>query len=114
MLQVAPRWWWMARPFGHDLTETTTMIVIAFIVSLAAVGALCWLTFALSVNALPVMAGRCVAIWAHRTCAGIAASVAIGLSAAGAAVAIGWFLLIDLRRPGLNLRSRLPSSHGLP
>lgn len=79
------------------------MIVIAVIVPLAAVGALCWLLFALSVNALPVMAGLCVAIWAHRTGTGIAASVAIGLSAAGAAVAIGRFLLIALRPTWLKL-----------
>lgn len=80
-------------PVGHDLTETTTMIVIAVIVSLAAVGALCWLLFALSVNALPVMAGLCVGIWAHQAGTGIAVSVAIGLAVAGALLAIGQFLL---------------------
>ncbi len=88
---------------GHDLTETTIMIVIAIIASLAAVGALCWLLFALSVNALPVMAGLSVGIWAHQAGTGIAASVAIGLTVAGATLAIGRFLLVALRLTWLKL-----------
>ena len=79
------------------------MIVIAIIASLAAVGALCWLLFALSVNALPVMAGLCAGIWAHQAGTGIAASVAIGLTVAGATLAIGRLLLIALRPTWLKL-----------
>ena len=79
------------------------MIVIAVIVSLAAVGALCWLLFALSANALPVMAGLWVGIWAHQAGTGIAASVAIGLAVAGATLAIGRFMLIAMRPTSLKL-----------
>lgn len=79
------------------------MIVIAIIVSFAAVGALCWLLFALSVNAVPVMAGLCVGIWAHQAGTGVAASVAVGLGVAGATLAIGRFLLITLRPTWLKL-----------
>lgn len=88
---------------GHDLTETTTMIVIAIIASFATVGSLCWLLFALSVNALPVMAGLGVGLWAHQAGTGIAASVAVGLTMAGATLAIGRFLLIALRPTWLKV-----------
>jgi hypothetical protein len=46
------------------------MIILAILVSLAAIGLLCWLLFTLAVFALPAFVGLTAGAWAHGTSAG--------------------------------------------
>jgi hypothetical protein len=79
-------------------TEITTMIIIAILVSLAGIVALCWLLFNLAVFALPFFAGIAVGTWAHETSAGIPGAIIVG--AIAAAVTFGLFqLLLLVARP---------------
>jgi hypothetical protein len=75
-------------------TETTTMIIIAILVSLAGIVALCWLLFTLAVFALPLFAGVTIGLWAHGTGAGIPGGIVVG--AVAAALTFGLFQLILL------------------
>jgi hypothetical protein len=79
-------------------TETTTMIIIAILISLAGIVALCWLLFNLAVFALPFFAGLAVGTWAHGTGAGIPGAIIVG--AIAAALTFGLFqLLLLVARP---------------
>lgn len=49
------------------LTETTTMIFIGILLSLATIGVFCWLLFTLAVFALPLFAGVTAGLWAYDT-----------------------------------------------
>jgi hypothetical protein len=79
------------------LTETTTMIILAILGSLATIGVLCWLLFTLAVFALPALAGVSAGHLAHETGAGVLGAIVIGIVAAGATLGIGQLLLIVLR-----------------
>ena len=59
-----------ARLSGLFLTETTTMIFLGILLSIAAIGFFCWLLFTLAVFALPFFAGVSAGIWAYHTGAG--------------------------------------------
>lgn len=85
------------------LTETTTMIILAILGSLAAIGVLCWLLFKLAVFALPAFAGVTIGVWAHQTGAGALGAIAIGVVAAGAILGIGQLLLAFVRPMWLKL-----------
>jgi hypothetical protein len=79
-------------------TETTTMIIIAILATLAGIAALCWLLFNLAVFALPLFAGIAIGTWAHDTGAGIPGAVIVG--AIAAAMTFGLFqLLLLVARP---------------
>ena len=54
------------------------MMFFSILGSLAAIGALCWLLFALAIYALPAFVGVSAGIWAHQTGAGIVGAVVIG------------------------------------
>jgi len=84
-----------ARPFS---TETTTMIILSILASLAAIGLLCWLLFTLAVFALPAFVGLTVGVWAYGTGAGTLGAILVGIVAAAATFAVGQ-LLITFARP---------------
>lgn len=74
------------------------MIIIAILISLAGVAALCWLLFNLAVLALPFFAGIAAGAWAHDTGAGIPGAIIVG--AIAAILTFGLFqLLLLVARP---------------
>ncbi|MFN3624544.1 MAG: hypothetical protein ACK4TP_10830 [Hyphomicrobium sp.] len=79
------------------------MIFIGILASIAAIGALCWLLFTLSVFALPVFAGATAGAWADQTGAGWTGGIIVGLVAAALALGIGQFLLAFARPLWLRL-----------
>jgi hypothetical protein len=79
------------------LTETTAMIIIGILASLAGIAVLCWLLFNLAVFALPLFAGVTVVLWAHSTGAGVPGAVIFGGLAAVATFGLFQFLLLVLR-----------------
>ncbi|OBQ62253.1 hypothetical protein [Mesorhizobium loti] len=79
------------------------MIVLAIIVSLAAIGLLCWLLFTLAVFALPTFVGLAAGAWAHGTGAGIPGAVLVGAVAAAITLAAGHLLIAFVRPMWLKL-----------
>lgn len=73
------------------------MIILAILVSIAAIGGLCLLLFTLATFALPGLAGAATGIWAYQTGAGLPGSVLVGLVGAGLVFGIGQFLIIVAR-----------------
>jgi hypothetical protein len=74
----------------------TTMIVIGIILSFVALAYLCWLLFALAVNALPFFAGVAVGLAAYDSNSGPFAAIVIGAVASSVVLALGrvafaWF-----------------------
>jgi hypothetical protein len=88
------------RPFG---TEATTIIILAILASLAAIGLLCWLLFTLAVFVLPALVGFTAGAWAQGTGAGIPGTILVGLVAAAVTFAVGQFLIIFARPMWLKL-----------
>lgn len=85
-----------ARP-SNDLCGATTMIFFGILVSLAAIGTMCWLLFNLAVFALPLFAGVTLGTWAYGTGAGWLGATVIGLAGAGLVLALGQGLLMAVR-----------------
>ena len=73
------------------------MIFFGILVSLAAIGTMCWLLFNLAVFALPFFIGLNAGIWAYGTGADWLGGILIGLIAAGLTVAVGQGLLMLVR-----------------
>jgi hypothetical protein len=73
------------------------MIVLGILVSIAAIGVLCWLLFTLAIFALPLMFGVYAGIWAYHTGAGWLGAMAIGFVAAVLTLGIGQFLMMVVR-----------------
>ena len=73
------------------------MIVLGILVSIAAIGTMCWLLFNLAVFALPFFIGLNAGIWAYGMGAGWPGGILIGLIAAGLTVAVGQGLLMLVR-----------------
>lgn len=72
------------------------MIVLGILVSIAAIGTMCWLLFNLAVFALPFFLGLTAGTWSYGTGAGWLGAILVGLLAAGLtlAVAQGLFMLV--------------------
>jgi hypothetical protein len=87
----------MARPSDPYLTETTIMIFIGILLSIAAIGFLCWLLFTLAVFAMPVFAGVTAGIWAYNTGAGWLGAIVLGAVASALTFGIGQLLLLLVR-----------------
>jgi MFS family permease len=83
--------------------EATAMIVLAVLASLAAIGALCWLLFALAVYALPFFMGVTAGIWAYGTGAGWLGGIIVGFAGAAATFLVGQLLLAVVRPLWLRL-----------
>ena len=73
------------------------MIVLGILVSIAAIGTMCWLLFNLAVFALPFFIGLNAGIWAYGTGADWLGGILIGLIAAGLTLAVGQGLLMLVR-----------------
>jgi len=73
------------------------MIVLGILVSIAAIGTMCWLLFNLAVFALPLFIGLNAGTWAYGTGAGWLGAILIGLVAAGLTLAVGQGLLMLVR-----------------
>ena len=73
------------------------MIFIGILLSIAAIGLLCWLLFTLAVFALPFFAGITAGIWAYGTGAGWLGAIVVGFVAAGLTFGIGQLLLATAR-----------------
>ena len=73
------------------------MIFIGILLSIAAIGFLCWLLFSLAVFALPFFAGVTASTWAYGTGAGWLGAIVVGFFAAGLTFGIGQFLLATVR-----------------
>ena len=73
------------------------MIVFGILVSIAAIGTMCWLLFNLAVFALPFFIGLNAYIWAYSTGAGWFGGIVVGLLAAGLTLAVGQGLLMLVR-----------------
>jgi hypothetical protein len=86
-----------ARPSDLYLTETTAMIFIGILASIAVIGGLCWLLFTLAVFALPFFAGVSAGTWAYQTGAGWLGALVVGLAAAALTLGLGQFLLALMR-----------------
>ncbi len=76
------------------------MIILGMLVSIAAIGAMCWLLFNLAVFALPFFIGLNAGTWAYGTGAGWLGGIVVGLFAAGLTLAVGQGLLILIRPTG--------------
>ena len=73
------------------------MIFIGILLSIVAIGFLCWLLFQLAVFALPLFAGVNAGLWAYGTGAGWLGAIVIGFVAAVLTFGIGQGLLIVVR-----------------
>ena len=73
------------------------MIFIGILLSIAAIGFLCWLLFTLAVFALPFFAGITAGTWAYGTGAGWLGAIVVGFVAAGLTFGIGQLLLATVR-----------------
>jgi hypothetical protein len=93
MLDIAPWWWWKARPSDLYLTETTAMIIFGPLLVIVGICFICWLLFTLAVFALPFFVGLTVGVWAFHTGAGVLGGILIGLVAGDATFGVGQFAL---------------------
>lgn len=73
------------------------MIVLGILVSIAAIGTMCWLLFNLAVFALPFFIGLNTGALAYDTGAGWLGGIVVGLLAAGLTLAVGQGLLMLIR-----------------
>ena len=73
------------------------MIVLGILVSIAAIGTMCWLLFNLAVFALPFFIGLNAGTLAYDTGAGWLGGIVVGLLAAGLTLAVGQGLLMLIR-----------------
>jgi high-affinity Fe2+/Pb2+ permease len=69
------------RPF---VTETSTMLVIGLVLSVAGIGFLCWLLFTLAVYALPFFAGLTAGLAAFHSGSGVIGALIVGVLVGGA------------------------------
>jgi hypothetical protein len=83
--------------------EDTTMMLTGIFFAIAAIGALCWLLFTLSVFALPVFAGASAGIWASQTGGGWIGGIAVALAVAGSLLGASQLLLAHARRLWLRI-----------
>ena len=73
------------------------MIFIGILLSIAAIGILCWLLFTLAIFALPLFAGVTTGMWAYGTGAGWLGAFGVGALAAALTFGIGQFLFVYVR-----------------
>lgn len=73
------------------------MIFVGILLSIAAIGFLCWLLFTLAVFALPFFAGVTAGTWAYGTGAGWLGALVVGFVTTGLTFGIGQLLLATVR-----------------
>jgi hypothetical protein len=82
------------RPF---VTETSTMLVIGLVLSVAGIGFFCWLLFTLAVYALPLFAALTAGLAAFHSDSGVIGALVVGILAGGATLAIGQIAFATVR-----------------
>lgn len=75
----------------------TTMLFLGILLSIAAIGFLCWLLFTLAVFAMPVFAGVSAGVWTYHSGAGWLGAILVGITSAALMLGIVQFLLIIVR-----------------
>ena len=73
------------------------MIFIGTLLSIAAIGFLCWLLFTLAIFALPLFAGVTTGMWAYGTGADWLGALVVGALAAALTFGIGQLLFVYVR-----------------
>jgi hypothetical protein len=73
------------------------MIFLGILLSIAAIGFICWLLFTLAVFALPFFVGVSAGIWAYHTGAGWMGATLVGIVASGFTFGISQILLLTVR-----------------
>jgi hypothetical protein len=84
------------RPF---VTETSTMLVIGLLLSVACIGFFCWLLFTLAIYALPFFAGLTVGLAAFHGDSGVIGALVVGGLAGSATLAIAQIAFATVRTP---------------
>ncbi len=82
---------------------TEDAMIIALLLSIAAVLFLCWLLFTLASLALPFFVAISVVLWAHQAGAGIAGVLVAGLSAGIATLVAGQLAFLFVRATWVRL-----------
>jgi hypothetical protein len=83
-----------AQPFDNHVAETATMIITGILFTILGVGLLCWLLFALAVQALPLFIGAAVGALLTQNGASVMLAIAVGLVSAVLASRITQFLCV--------------------
>ncbi|MES1994683.1 hypothetical protein [Sphingomonas sp. 3F27F9] len=78
-------------------------MVIGILISITAIGILCWLLFTLAIYALPLFAGVAAGSWAYEMGAGWPGGILAGLITAGLTLGLGQFLFTLTRPAWLRL-----------
>jgi hypothetical protein len=73
------------------------MLFFGILLSIAAIGFLCWLLITLAVFAMPVFAGVSAGVWAYHSGAGWLGAILVGIISAALMLGIVQFLLIIVR-----------------
>jgi hypothetical protein len=81
------------------VSEATTMIVIGIILSFISLGFLCWLLFALAVQALPVFVAFAAGLAAYHIGSGEIGAFLVGLIAGALTLAAGQIAVAAFRSP---------------
>lgn len=92
-----------ARPSDSHLTETATMIVIGILFSIFGVALLCWLLFALAVQALPLFIGVLAGALIFQHGAGAVLAIVIGLTSAASVFGATQFAFARTRSASVRL-----------
>ena len=87
----------------HRLFAWSTTMVIGILISITAIGILCWLLFTLAIYALPLFAGVAAGSWAYEMGAGWPGGILAGLITAGLTLGLGQFLFTLTRPAWLRL-----------
>lgn len=78
-------------------------MVLGILLSITAIGILCWLLFTLAIYALPLFAGVAAGSWAFEMGAGWPGGIVVGLVAAALTLGLGQFLFTLTRPAWLRL-----------
>jgi hypothetical protein len=81
------------------VAEAATMIAIGIILSFISLGFMCWLLFALAVQALPVFVGLTVGLAAYHSGSGEIGAFLVGLIAGAVTLAAGQIAVAAFRSP---------------
>ena len=94
------------------VTETATMLIIGFILSMFGIGLFCWLIFTLAVYALPFFVGLTAGMAAFHSGAGVLGALLVGIVTGAVTPVIGQIAFAVVRPP--VLRAVIAASFAIP